>query len=190
MGVCSKSPVYRFIAVREPFNNTGKEFKEENLPFKLYETQGNKYKLFGKVTNKKPPQREDKQKPGLVKALTAEEGEDLIHHYNERCGKSEEAHSMMKTDLCGGRFPSDDFGENACWWWCMILALNLNNAFKMLTLPENWLAKRMKSIRFELINIAGRVLNRSRGIFIRIRKESLELFLEIRLRIKAVARGP
>jgi len=32
----------------------------------------------------------------------------------------------MKDDLAGGKLPSEDFGENAAWWWIMILALNLN----------------------------------------------------------------
>ncbi len=32
----------------------------------------------------------------------------------------------MKEDLAGGKLPLDDFGENAAWWWIMILAMNLN----------------------------------------------------------------
>src|SRR5882724_3579126 len=36
---------------------------------------------------------------------------------HERCGKSEEAHKVMKEDLAGGQLPSGDFGENAAWWW-------------------------------------------------------------------------
>ena len=40
-------------------------------------------------------------------------GEALIHWQRERCGKSEEAHSVMKEDFAGGKLPPDDFGENA-----------------------------------------------------------------------------
>ena len=36
----------------------------------------------------------------------------------------------MKDDLAGGKLPSDDFGENASWWWIMILAHNLNAMMK------------------------------------------------------------
>jgi hypothetical protein len=36
----------------------------------------------------------------------------------------------MKDDLAGGKLPSTDFGENAAWWWIMILALNLNAKIK------------------------------------------------------------
>jgi len=37
----------------------------------------------------------------------------LIHWQRECCGKSEEAHSVMKEDFAGGKLPPDDFGENA-----------------------------------------------------------------------------
>ena len=43
------------------------------------------YKVFGVVTN--------------IKEMN---GEDLIHWLHERCGKSEEAHAVMKEDLAGG----------------------------------------------------------------------------------------
>ncbi len=45
------------------------------------------------------------------------EGNRLIRWHHERCGKSEEAHSVMKEDLAGGMLPSSLFGANAVWWW-------------------------------------------------------------------------
>lgn len=63
--------------------------------------------------------------------------------------------ASCKEDLAGGKLPSGDFGENAAWWWIMILALNLNAAMKRLVLkripreryvrmpPENRIARRM-----------------------------------------------
>ena len=71
-------------------------------------------------------------------------GENIIHWYRERCGKSEEVHSVMKEDLAGGRFPSSDFGENAAWWWVMILALNVQTIMKQFVLGKGWKNKRMK----------------------------------------------
>jgi hypothetical protein len=35
--------------------------------------------------------------------------------HRERCGKSEEAHSVLKEDLAGGQMPSNLFGANAAW---------------------------------------------------------------------------
>ena len=40
----------------------------------------------------------------------------------------------MKGDFAGGKLPSGDFGENAAWWWIMILAMNLNTIMKRLGL--------------------------------------------------------
>jgi hypothetical protein len=80
-------------------------------------------------------------------------GEELIHWYHERCGKSEEAHFSMKEDLAGGRLPSGKFGENAAWRSIMVLAHNLNTAMKNLVPQESWVTKKMKAIRFHLINL-------------------------------------
>ena len=71
----------------------------EQLPFLTmsFPTLGH-YKLFGPVTNR---------------TLA---GDELIRWQRERCGKSEEAHAVMKDDLAGGRLPSGLFGANAAWW--------------------------------------------------------------------------
>jgi hypothetical protein len=77
-------------------------------------------------------------------------------------------HSIMKSDLAGGQFPSAQFGANAAWWQIMILAFNLNSLMKSLALPESWGSKRLKALRFGLINQAGRVVQHSRQLFIRL----------------------
>jgi len=41
---------------------------------------------------------------------------------------------VFKDALAVGKLPSDDFGENAAWWWIMILALNLNAMMKKLAM--------------------------------------------------------
>ena len=78
--------------------------------------EGKKYKIFEYVTN------------------MDWDGAELISWLYERCGKSEEAHGVMKEDLAGIKLPSKYFGENAAWWWIVILALNLNAAMKSLVL--------------------------------------------------------
>ncbi len=92
----------------------GMESPQQSFPFPTFQVISQRYKLFGLVTNMDWA------------------GEKLIHWHRERCGKSEEAHSVMKEDLAGGKLPSDDFGENAAWWWIMILAMKLNSSMKRL----------------------------------------------------------
>jgi hypothetical protein len=171
-----KDPDYRYLATRELLEQPelpGMESQVE-LPFPTMSIQQRRYKIFGIVTNRDI------------------EGEELIHWYHKRCGKSEEAHGIMKEDLAGGKLPSCDFGENAAWWWIMILAFNLNAAMKRLVLEESWAAKRMKAIRFSLIGLPGRVINHARGLILRLVKNhpSLEVLVKARQRIMELAYAP
>jgi hypothetical protein len=170
IGHSKKGPEYRYLAKREVMVEQqmlpGME-QQLSLPFPTMELKGKRYKVFGIVTNM------DWQ------------AEELIHWHHQRCGKSEEAHSVMKDDLAGGKLPSNDFGENAAWWWMMILSLNLNAMMKKLVLGKAWGSKRMKAIRFWLINLPARVVERSRSLIIRLTRThpSLELLIEARRKI-------
>jgi len=166
------APVYRYLAIREPMGSMDLPgMPQQEFPFQTLQMDLQHYKLFGLVTN------------------MDWDGEKLIHWHRERCGKSEEAHSVMKGDFAGGKLPSGDFGENAAWWWIMILAMNLNTIMKRLVLGGSWVSRRMKAIRFSLITIPGRIVERSRELIIRLVKghPALELYLEARRRIMAMA---
>src|SRR3954464_10897023 len=93
-------------------------------------------------------------------------GDRVIGWLRERCGKSEEAHSVIRFDLAGGQLPSGLFGANAAWWALAILAHNLNAAMKQLVLGKEWAAKRMKALRFHLIALPGRVVSHARKLII------------------------
>ena len=168
-----KGQPYRCIAIRERLKQPLLPGME-HLPFQTITFDETGYKLFGIVTN------------------MDWEGEELIHWHHKRCGKSEEAHAVMKEDLAGGKLPSGKFGENAAWWWIMVLAFNLNTAMKHLVLQGSWTARRMKAIRFSLINLPARVVERSRQIFIRLAggHPSLEMLLVARSRIMELAYVP
>ncbi len=88
----------------------------------------------------------------------------------------------MKEDLGGGKLPSSDFGENAAWWWVMILAFNLNSAMKQLVLQGSWVTQRMKAIRFSLIGLPGRVMKHARGLIVRLVKNHPSLGVLVRAR--------
>jgi len=171
-----KAPEYRYLATRESLEQLELPGMEKQLafPFSTMKFNRKRYKLFGVVTN------------------MDWEGEQLIHWSQKRCGKSEEAHAVMKEDLAGGKLPSGKFGENGAWWWIMILALNLNAAMKQLALGKSWVPKRMKAIRFSFINLPGRVLKRSRELIVRLvkRHPSMELLLEARRRIMELVPEP
>jgi len=169
-GLSKKGPSYRYLAIRELL--TQKEFPgmEAQLPFPTMNWGEQKYKLFGLVTNRDLP------------------GEQLIWWSRERCGKGEEMHAIMKHDLAGGHLPSYHFGVNAAWWEVIVLAFNLNSLMKRLALPESWEPKRLKAIRFSLINLAGRVTIRSRQLYIRLSEShpAYQVLLEVRRRLQAL----
>lgn len=149
-GHSKKRADYRFLAIREPLRQLDLGDAEQ-LPFPTQEfANKGRFKLFGIVTNRTLP------------------GDQVIGWLRERCGKSEEVHAALKTDLAGGQMPSGLFGANAAWWAISILACNLNALMKQLVLGKPWLAKRMKAIRFALINLPGRVIEHGRRLIVRI----------------------
>ncbi len=145
-------PEYRYLAIREALEQQPLPGMEAQLtlPFQTVNWGPVTYKVTGIVTNRDLP------------------GDELIWRYRARCGKSEEAHSIMKEDLAGGKLPSQLFGANAAWWQIMILAFNVSAAMKRLVLGESWVNPRMKAIRFRLINLPGRVRERARQLFVRL----------------------
>ena len=99
---------------------------------------------------------------------------------------------MLKSDLAGGQLPSGLFGANAAWWALAILSLNLNAAMKRLVLGKDWIAKRMKAVRFRLIGLPGRVVSHARKLIIRLAggTEAITAFIDARQTIRALASGP
>ena len=165
---------YRFLAIREPLAQLPLgDAGELPFPTQDFGSKGT-YKLFGVVTNRKSA------------------GDQVIWWLRERCGKSEEVHSVMKSDLAGGQMPSGLFGANAAWWALTIMAHNLNATMKRLVLGKEWTAKRMKALRFRLISLPGRVISHARQLIIRLGAEAraLETILKARQAIRALASGP
>jgi hypothetical protein len=176
IGHSKKGPEYRYLAIREPLRQRelpGME-GQPSLPFTPVEMGGESYKVSGVVTT------------------LDWNGEAVIQWLRERCGKSEEAHAAMKEDLAGGKLPSGDFGENAAWWWIMVLAFNLNAVMKRLVLGPGWVNKRMKAVRFGLIHLSARVVEHARQLWVRLSEghPALGMLLAARSRILALVQGP
>ncbi|MFH1313975.1 MAG: transposase [Candidatus Eisenbacteria bacterium] len=171
------SPTYRYLAIRETLSDPelpGLEKNDPELPFPTIDLDKKRYKLFGVVTNM------DWQ------------GERLFWWQRERCGKSEEVHDILKNDLAGGIMPSGYFGSNAAWWWIAVLSFNLLMAMKQLVLKEAWVPKRMKAIRFDIINVPGRVVHHAGYLIIKLtrRGNSFDLLTKIRQGIAALLPAP
>ena len=170
-------PQYRYLAIREALRQLelpGVEAKQGSLPFPVMTFKNQSYKLFGVVTNRSLP------------------GDELIWWLRARCGKSEEAHAVMKSDLAGGILPSGHFGANAAWWQLMILSLNIQSAMKKLVLGDSWINRRMKAVRFGFINVVARFVLHARKMVMILSGniEAAALIVKARETIQALPRPP
>jgi hypothetical protein len=175
----SKVKPYRYMAIRELVKQAvlpgmGDTEAQISLPFATVECNGLTYRVKGIVTNREGA------------------GDELIRWHYERCGKSEEAHAVMKSDLAGVTFPSGKFGANAAWWGIMVLAYNLHAAMRLLALPEGMKNKRLKGIRFALIDVPGRVMCHARQMFVRLARghPALEWLRGMRLALSRLSTSP
>lgn len=171
-----KGREYRYLVTRQIVEERVLVGMDPNrvLPFPTIEINQQRYKIFSVVSNGK------------------EDGAELIRWHDQRCGRSEEVHAILKNDLAGGTMPSGKFGANAAWWWCAILAHNLQTILKQVAMDENWQHKRMKAFRFHLINLPARLVKSGNVLTLKlsVNRDKLTLLLDIRSRLLAFARGP
>jgi hypothetical protein len=171
-------PDYRFIAVREALGQQPLPgmASELTLPFQTMDFDARTYKLFGLVTNLNWP------------------GGKIVRWLNARCGKSEEVHAVQKDDLAGGTLPSGLFGANAGWWQMMVIALNLNAIMKRRVLKGEWEAKRMKAMRFGIINLPGSFVMHANRTWLKVSadEETFRTLVAARATIAALSKtlGP
>jgi hypothetical protein len=175
---CSKkAPEIRFFAIREKFQShspsnapqSGPMQKE--LDFQMAESHieelesksagmkklhltlmdGKIYKVFGVASN-----------------ILDKPGDGIITWHRGRCGKSEQAHDVLKNDFGGSHVPSHLFGTNAAWWNIAVLAMNVTSMLKMFFLPEVLRGCRMKKLRNVFFTLAGKVVTHARRTVLRI----------------------
>ena len=60
------------------------------------------------------------------------------------------------------------FGANAVWWALVVLAFNVMSAARQLLLDPGWVSRRMKAVRFALLQIPGRLVRHARRLTLRL----------------------
>lgn len=172
----SPSVSYRYIGLREKMyeQKVLPGLAEVALPFQTLNDENQRYKIFGIVSNRDLP------------------GNELIQWHRGRCGASEKVHSVQKSDLAGGQFPSSKFGANAAWWQIMVLAYNINSLMKAFVLPAHLKRKRLKALRFHLICLPARMIAHARRLVLKldVGEQTVQLLQEARRRIAVLAQAP
>ncbi|MBI4860129.1 MAG: transposase, partial [Candidatus Riflebacteria bacterium] len=80
----------------------------------------------------------------------------------------ERAHDELKNDLAAGVMPFGRFQANAAWFRFNVLTFKVLSAMKLLALPKRMELWRPATIRFRLLNLAGRIIHSGRTLTLRL----------------------
>jgi hypothetical protein len=109
------------------------------------------------------------------------EAEEVVWFHNQR-GQAENFIKELKIGFGMEQMTSGEFGANALWFALGVLAYNLTQAQKLLFLDERWRSKTIATLRWQLIETAGRLVRHGRRLILRLATslEKYRLFLEVR----------
>lgn len=116
------------------------------------------------------------------------DAERLIQWARERAGSIEQVIDRLKNDFAGNTFPCGTFGANAAWWRITCLVHNLVQCLKLIALPFSWFYLRMKTLRFRLFGVAGRIITHARRIWLQLARGHpiLPIYRDARMRLAAL----
>jgi hypothetical protein len=112
--------------------------------------------------------------------------EEVVWFHNRR-GQVENCIKELKIGFGMEQMTSGDFRANALWFAIGILAYNLTQAQKFLFLDPEWQPKTLATLRWQLIQVAGRLVRHGRRWILRLATtwEKCTLLLQMRRRISA-----
>jgi len=87
------------------------------------------------------------------------------------------------------RLPCGQFEANAMFFRIGVLAYNLFRAFELIALPCEWARYQVRTVRWKLFSVAGKVVRHAGRIWLRVRGFYYGLFRDIRRRIYAFSFG-
>ncbi len=120
----------------------------------------------------------------IATSMVKESPKEVVWKYNGR-GQIENHIKEIKSGFGMEWMPSGDFGANAIYFGIGILTYNLFIGQKLLTMPEPWKTKTIKTVRWLLVEVGGKVVSRGRRTILRIctSLEKVSMYLEMRQRM-------
>ncbi len=97
----------------------------------------------------------------------SEDIDGLIREYRGRCGSVEYAHSQIKGQCGMEVMPSGKFHVNAAYFSMGILAHNVIRYMQHHALPESYRKMEIQTIRFRLIRVVAKIINKARSIMVK-----------------------
>jgi hypothetical protein len=113
--------------------------------------------------------------------------QDVIHIYDQRA-KMEDGIGQLKGDFGLSSMPCSSFAANDVWTAIGILSFTIFALFTM-ALGEGWSAKKLKTVRFHILNVPGKLVYHARELVLKLACSSgfLEFFRESRRRCQSLA---
>jgi hypothetical protein len=150
--------------------------------------------------------REERRQPDLFDAAAApyvyhvvasnwpaeeKTAHEVLRWHNQR-GQAENFNKELKTGLGMEQMPCGDTGANAVFFRIGVLAYNLFIGFKRLACPAAWAAQTITTVRWRLVQVAGRILRHAGQEVLRLvlEAEALACWRSIRQRCWALGVSP
>jgi hypothetical protein len=108
---------------------------------------------------------------------------EVIRFYNGR-GDAENYNKELKSGFGMDYAPCRSLAADAVYFEIGVLAHNLTVAVKRLVLGGEWVTRTIASLRWRLIQIAGKVVRHGRQLILRVSKSHFELFRMVRERLE------
>jgi len=119
----------------------------------------------------------------IATGMIEKSAEQVVWRYNGRA-HIENHIKEIKSGFGMDRMPSGDFRANAVHFGIGIMTYNLFIAQKLLTMPEQWRTKTIKTVRWLLIEVAGKLIHHSRRVILKVATsiDKYRIYLEMRRR--------
>jgi len=120
---------------------------------------------------------------GIATGMVEQSTEEVVWRYNRRA-HIENHIKEIKTGFGMDRMPSGEFRANGVHFGIGIMTYNLFIAQRLLTMPEPWRTKTIKTVRWLLVEVAGKLVHHSRKIILKVAAtaDKYRLYLEMRRR--------
>jgi hypothetical protein len=123
----------------------------------------------------------------IATGMIEERADQVVWRYNGRA-HIENHIKEIKSGFGMDRMPSGEFWANAVHFGIGIMTYNLFIAQRLLTMPEQWRTKTIKSLRWLLIEVAGKLVHHGRRLVLRVATslEKYRIYREMRRRTYAL----
>ena len=113
---------------------------------------------------------------------------EVLRWHNQR-GQAENFNKELKTGFGMEQLPCGDSGANAVFFRIGVLAYNLFIGFKRLACPAAWASQTIATVRWRLVQVAGRILRHAGQVVLRLGldTDTLAVWQDIRRRCWALS---